>query len=220
MKTYRVIIADDHLMFRQALAKILEEDDDITVVAHVSDGEEALKNALRLKPDIVVLDSSMPKMDGIEAAERIKENLPDTAIIILSDHASESYVITALKIGVEGFLSKEADISELSAAIKSICNGKSAIDQMTAYKIISRMIGNDEDNYKMSLDTLHSRELEVLRMAAKGMTNKEIADILFLSYRTVQTHFTNIFRKLGVDSRTEGVLQALKSGWLKLEDLM
>lgn len=220
METYKVLIADDHLMFRQALAKALDEDSDIDVVAHVGDGEEALKTAVRLKPDVVVLDSSMPKMDGIETAGRIKENLPQTAVIILSDYTSETYVITALRSGINGFLSKEADIFELVSAIKSICNGKPAIDQITAYKIISRIVGNDESNYKMITDTLHSRELEVLRMAAKGMTNKEIADNLFLSYRTVQSHFTNIFRKLEVESRTEGVLKALKYGWLMLDDLM
>ena len=219
MKKTRILIADDHPVFRDGIRKLLESDEELELIAEASDGEEAISLATKLKPDVVVMDIIMPKLNGIEAAKQIKAALPTTAILMLSAYNYDSYVVTALRAGVAGFVYKGARSSELLSAIKTVRVGEPILDPTVAYKILARLVSPDDSSPKAVFGILRDRELEVLRLAAKGMTNKEIAEELIISERTVQTHFANVFSKLNVGSRTEALLRALKEGWLSLEDV-
>jgi NarL family two-component system response regulator LiaR len=219
MKKTRILIADDHSLFSEGIRNLIEEEEDFEVVGQARDGEEAVRLATELEPDVVVVDIVMPQLNGIEAAKRIKATLPTTSILMLSGYDYEAYLLQAMRAGAAGFLSKGARSSEVIAAIRAVSAGDPAIDQKTAYRIITRLVSTDDSVSKPTLDELHERELEVLRLGAKGMTNKEIAQELMISQRTVQTHFNNIFRKLDVRSRTEAILRALKQRWITLDDL-
>ena len=219
MEKTRILIAEEHVIFREALKKLLEEEGGFDVVGEAGDGEGLVRESIRLEPDVILMDVLMPKLNGIEATRRIKDTLPTSAILILSAHSYEAYVIAALRAGAAGFLSKDVHSSELIAAIRSVRVGEPVIDQTAAYRILTRLVSTNEAGRQTTLDEIHERELDIIKMAAKGLTNKEIARELCISERTVQSHFINIFRKLNVGSRTEAVLRALKEGWLSLEDL-
>lgn len=219
MDTTRILIADDHPVFREGVRNLLDEQDGLEVVGQANDGAEAIEMALELKPDVVLMDIMMPNVNGIEATKEIKKALPSTAILLLSGYSYDSYVLAALRAGAAGFLSKGARNTEFVNAIKAIRMGEPVLDPSLAYKILSELVAPGTADSKVRLEELHDRELEVLKLAAKGMTNRAIADDLFISERTVQTHFANIFRKLNVGSRTEAVLRALKAGWLSPDDL-
>ncbi|MFO8101366.1 MAG: response regulator transcription factor [Dehalococcoidia bacterium] len=219
MDATRILIADDHPVFRDGIRKLLEEQDGLQVIGQADDGEEAVRLARELVPDIVIMDIVMPKLNGIEATTQIRESLPGTAVLLLSGYDYESYVLAALRAGAAGFLSKGTRSKELLDAIAAIQAGEPVLDQSVAYKILSRMMAANDPDATPVLEELHERELDVLKLAAKGMTNRAIAEELFISDRTVQSHFSNIFRKLNVSSRTEAVLRALKEGWLSPEDL-
>lgn len=219
MEKTRILIAEEHVIFREALRKLLEEEAGFEIVGEASDGEELVRQAIELKPDVILMDVIMPKLNGIEATKQIKSELPTSAVLILSAHSYEAYVLATLRAGAAGFLSKGAHGKELIAAIKAVRVGEPVLDQTAAFKILTRLVSTDEASRRTATNTVHSRELEVLKLAAKGMTNKAIAQSLYISERTVQTHFINIFRKLNVGSRTEAVLRALKEGWLTMEDL-
>jgi DNA-binding NarL/FixJ family response regulator len=219
MRKKRVLIADDHSMFREGIRNLLEREEDLEIVGEASDGEEAIRLAKALNPDVVVLDIVMPKLNGIETAKQIRAELPDTAILMLSAYDYESYVMQALRAGATGFLSKGARASDLLAAVRAVGAGEPVFDQKATFKILTRLFAADDSPSGTAVEELRARELEVLKLAAKGMTNKDIAQELFISERTVQTHFINIFRKLNVNSRTEAVLKALKQRWITLDDL-
>ncbi|NQT72114.1 MAG: response regulator transcription factor [Chloroflexi bacterium] len=219
MKKTRILIADDHPVFRDGIRKLFTEHGNLEVIGQADDGEEAVKLADELEPDLVIMDIMMPKLNGIEATKQIKASHPATAILLLSGYSYDSYVIAALKAGAAGFLTKGARSTELLDAINAIQLGEPVLDPTLAYKLISQLVSTDDTEVRPHLEDLREREIDVLRLAAKGMTNKSIADELFLSSRTVQTHFANIFRKLNVSSRTEAVLRALKEGWISPDDL-
>ena len=219
MENIRILIADDHPVFRDGIRRLLDEQEGIEVVGQANDGEEAVVLAKKLEPDLVIMDIMMPKLSGIDATKEIKTEFPGTAVLLLSGYDNEPNVLAALRAGAAGFLSKGAHSSEIVHAVKSIRMGEPVLDQSIAYKILTRMVSAGDSETKATLEELHDRELEVLKLAAKGMTNRSIADELFISERTVQTHFANIFRKLNVGSRTEAVLRALKEGWLSPGDL-
>lgn len=214
-----ILIADDHPVFRDGMRKLFEEQPDLEVIGQAGDGEQAVRLALELKPDLVLMDIIMPKLNGIEATKQIKTALPGTAILLLSGYSYESYILAALRAGAAGFLSKGARSGELLEAVRAVKKGEPVLDQSLAYKILTRLVSANSPTAKPALEELHERELEVLKKAAKGMTNKAIGEELFISERTVQTHLANIFRKLNVGSRTEAVLRALKEGWLSPDDL-
>ena len=216
MNKTTVIIVDDHPPFSQGLSRLLAAEADLEVVAQCSNGEEAVKLTTQLQPNVAIIDVAMPKLSGIEVARLIKASSPETAILMLSAYGYESYVLHALQAGARGYLSKSSPVSELVSAIRSVHSGKAVFDTQAA-GFLQSLAG--ADNERRRGNKLRTRELEVLKLVAKGKSNKEIAKELVISYRTVQTHLTTIFRKLEAGSRTEALVRALRNGWLTLNDL-
>ena len=217
MAKIRVMVIDDHPAFREGLTRLLREVTDLEVIATLGDGIQALKSAKELKPDVAVMDISMPRMNGIEAAKQIKEVSPDTAILMVSAYKYPSYVLACLRAGAVGYLMKNASLNKIISAIRMIHVGGSVFDLAVTGKILFNLASG-----KAGMDQnqeLHPRELLVLDLAARGRGNKEIGNQLDISERTVQTHLVNVFRKLQVNSRTEAIIRALKEGWLVLDDL-
>jgi DNA-binding NarL/FixJ family response regulator len=220
MEKIKILLADDHPAFREGLSRLLSEQDDLIIVGEAADGEEAVKLANELKPDVAVVDVAMPKLSGIEATKRIKEVCPDTAVLIVSAYDDEPYVINAIEAGAAGYLLKSIRVRELSAAIRAVQNDEMIFDSSAARKVFDSMtVSKDNTSTDEPSNPLNRRELEVLKLAAKGMSNKEIAQELTISIRTVQSHLVNIFTKLNVNSRTEAVLHALREEWITLNDL-
>jgi two-component system, NarL family, response regulator LiaR len=217
-KPIRVLIADDHPAFRDGLCRLLDEIPDITVVARASDGSEAVKMVAEFRPDVAIVDVTMPVLDGIEATKQIKAVCADTNVLIVSAHSFGSYILAALKAGAAGYVLKTAALDEIVNAVRLLHAGEGVFDLKVGGRVLCRLAGGNVDGQD-AVELLHPRELEVLRLAARGMGNKEIARELVISERTVHSHLIHIFRKLKVGSRTEAVLHALKEGWLTLEDL-
>jgi DNA-binding NarL/FixJ family response regulator len=218
MEKIRVMVIDDHPAYREGLSRLLREAADIEVIATLGDGLQALNSAAVLKPDVVVMDISMPEMNGVEATKQIRDISPDIAVLLVSAFNYPSYVLASLRAGAAGYLTKNASLNKIASAIRMVHAGDSVFDLNVTGKILSRLaIGRD----KMPQDPeLHPRELQILDLAAQGKGNKEIGSQLCISERTVQTHLVNIFRKLRVNSRTEAIIRALKEGWLVLDDLI
>jgi len=213
----RILIADDHPAFRDGLCRLLEDESDIQVVARASDGEEAIRLVKEFSPEVAVIDVAMPKLNGIEATKQIKACCPGTQVLIVSAHNIEAYMLAALRSGAAGYLLKTSPLAEIVNAIRLVHSGGGVFDLKAGSRMMSRLASQKGEG--RSGETLHARELEVLKLVAKGMGNKEVAKNLVISERTVHTHLINIFRKLDVGSRTEAVLYALREGWLALEDL-
>lgn len=220
MEQIKIVIADDHVLFRAGTRSLLEQEPDLKVVGEASDGKEAVDLVAELRPNVVLMDIAMPKVNGIEATRQIKAHHSSTAVLILTAYDNDQYVLAILQAGAAGYLLKNARGSDLINAIRSVCAGEAVLDHTIAAKVFKRLAvpGQERPGVVLAED-LTEREIEILKLAAKGFTNKEIAAKLFLSRRTVQTHLANIFHKLEVGSRTEAILQALKRGWLVLNDV-
>ena len=216
-KVIRVLLADDHALVREGTRRLLETENDVEVVAEAASGEEAVEATKRLHPDIAIMDIAMPGMGGIEATRAIKMFCPETAVLVLSAYDDEPYLMKLLEVGAAGFLLKNVHGQELISAIRAVSRGESVLQPSIAEKIMLRMSSQTENQQSMT-DLLSEREFEVLRLAAKGLPNKEIARRLGLSIRTVHSHLANIFMKMQVGSRTEAVLQALRQGMITLQD--
>lgn len=212
-----VLIADDHPLVREALHRALDVEEDMNVVAEASDGEEAVKLASELKPNVVVMDIVMPKVNGIEATRKIKEIAPDTAILILTAYDDEEYVLGLLDAGAAGYLLKSARGRDLVGAIRAIMAGESVLHPNIIARLLKRAtVTLVKKNKAQGL--LSERESEVLRLVALGMSNKEVAEKLFLSQRTVKAHLTSVFNKLNVASRSEAIVKGLQWGLVTLEN--
>jgi len=221
-ESIRVLLADDHAVVRQGTRELLDRQDGIDVVAEASDGKEAVQLAIKERPHVVVMDFAMPKLNGIEATRQIKAIAPGIAILVLTAYDSEQYIFAFLEAGAAGYLLKDVRVDELVEAIRAVHAGESMLHPAIARKVINRF-GQPEQKTTMvhvGLDQLTDREVEVLKLAAKGMSNREISNDLIISVRTVQTHLTNIFNKMGVGSRTEAVVHALRRGLISLEDTL
>jgi DNA-binding NarL/FixJ family response regulator len=207
----KVVIADDHRLVRDGLIKILEGCDDIQVVAEASNGLEALKKVSELVPDVILLDISMPKLSGMEVARRLKKESPNTRIVILTMHEEEEYSLKMIRAGVSGYLLKDSAAAEVINAIRSTHAGKAFFSPQ-----ISKMLAEnyreiapgEEDPY----DRLNDREREILQLIAEGHPNKEIAEMLFISPKTVDNHRTNLMRKLNIHTTADLVRWATKKG--------
>jgi NarL family two-component system response regulator LiaR len=218
--TITILLADDHVLVREGTRQLLENEKDMAVVGEAGDGEEAVRLTTKLQPDVVIMDIAMPKLNGIEATKRIKALRPDSAVLILSAYDDDQYVFALLEAGAAGYLLKDVPSDELVQAVRAVNAGESILHPAIARKVINRFASpRARASTEVELDRLSEREMEVLKLAAKGMTNIEIAKELVLSVRTVQGHLSNIFSKMQVGSRTEAVIQALRRGWFTLEDI-
>jgi two-component system, NarL family, response regulator LiaR len=220
MDEITIILCEDHLITRQGIRRLLEDEKGLTIIGEASNGEEVVEMVTELKPDVVVMDIAMPKLNGIEATRQIKLIHPRTGILILSAYDDDEYVFALLKAGAAGYLLKSVGGDELVRAIKAIHNGEPVLDPGIAKKVLN-FFKLPEKVPAMEPDSgqLTGRELDIIKLAARGLTNKDIAEQLHLSYRTVEGHMRGIFNKLGIGSRTEAVLYGLKNGWFTLEDL-
>jgi NarL family two-component system response regulator LiaR len=215
-----ILLADDHVLVREGTRELLEREKDMLVVGEAGDGEEAVGLTAEFHPDVVIMDIAMPKLNGIEATKQIKVANPETAVLILSAYDDDQYIFALLEAGAAGYLLKDVPSHELVEAIRAVNAGESALHPAIARKVINRFASpRGEARAEVAVDQLSKREMEVLKLAARGMTNMEIAQGLVLSVRTVQGHLSNIFSKMQVGSRTEAVIQALNRGWFTLEDL-
>jgi len=213
----RILIADDHPLVREALRQALAEEDDMEVVAEAADGEEAVKLASELQPDVAVMDIVMPKLNGIAATRKIKEIAPNIAILILTAYDDDEYVLGLLDAGAAGYLLKSARGRDLAGAIRAIKSGESVLHPKIIAKLLERAMVAPTKEHKPS-EILSERETEILQLVARGMSNKDIADKLLLSERTIKAHLTNIFNKLNVASRSEAIIKGLQCGLVTLEN--
>ncbi len=208
--TIRVLLADDHGVVRKGVRDFLEEEPDLDVVGEASDGAQAVDMAIALQPDVVVMDIKMPQLSGIEATKRIKASAPQVRVLALSAYDDDPYVWGLLEAGASGYVLKTAESRELISAIRAVAAGRSALDPQIAPRIIARAARPTPSS------DLTDREREVLSLAARGLTNKQIGHDLNISDRTVQNHLANIYGKLSVQSRTEAVTAALQRGLIQL----
>ena len=215
----RLVLADDHAVVRSGTRELLEQEPDLKIVGEASNGEEAVRLARELQPDVLVIDVRMPKMSGVEATRRIKAESPDMKVLVLTAHDDDEYVFALLQAGANGYLLKTAEIEELVRAIRTVAAGQSAlapevtgkvVAQFTSGKSLPDVLTNAQEDY----DGLTERELGILELVGKGLSNKQIGKKLYISDRTVQAHLSNIFSKLGVNSRTEAVMYAVRKGWI------
>jgi DNA-binding NarL/FixJ family response regulator len=217
----RILLADDHAVVREGTRELLDRQADMEVVAEAGDGKEAVQLAVRERPDVVVMDFAMPELNGIEATRQIKAIVPSIAMLVLTAYDSEQYIFGFLEAGAAGYLLKDVHVDELVKAIRAVYAGESVLHPAVARKVIDRFVPPPgQQGESKTPDQLTERELDVLRLAAKGMSNREIASDLSISVRTVQTHLNNIFGKLEVGSRTEAVIHGLRRGWLTLQDTL
>lgn len=215
----RILIADDHAVLREGMRNLLEREKDFEVVGEAGDGEEAVRLGSELKPDLVIMDIVMPKLSGIEATKLIKQASPSTAVLVLTAYNDIRYIIGLLEAGACGYLLKSARSNEIVGAIRTVRSGESVLDAAVTHKLLQRVVGLIKEPGEVQTGgQLTPREIEILRLAAKGMSNKDIADELFLSLRTVKAHLTNIFNKIGVGSRTEAIIKGLREGYITLDD--
>jgi len=206
-----VLIADDHPMLRQGLKQILELERDIAVVAQATNGNEAVRYAEELKPDVILMDINMPGINGLQAIDEIKQKKLPSKIIVLTIHEDREYLFKTLRMGAEGYVLKDAEPAVLVEAIRNVKAGQSYIQPNMTTELVkefNRVTLHDRD--KREENNLTSRELEVLELIAEGMINKEIAKQLFISEKTVKNHVSNIFKKLNVSDRTQAAIYAFK----------
>ncbi|MEP7136116.1 MAG: response regulator transcription factor [Chloroflexota bacterium] len=207
----KVVLADDHHIVRAGIRQLLESSKDIQVIAEAGDGEEAQALIQQYKPDVAVLDIQMPKASGIEVTRWVRSHLPEVGVLILTAYDDEPYVMAVLQAGANGYVLKTAKTEELIQAVHDVHEGKSALGPTVTQKLMSNLFKRSE---KTTVEPLTERELDVLRLAAKGFTNKAIGVQLNISDRTVQGHLAHIFAKLQANSRTEAVMRGVSLGWI------
>jgi DNA-binding NarL/FixJ family response regulator len=213
----RVVLADDHAVVRKGIREFLEEGGDIRVVAEAADGEQAVILVAEHQPDVAVLDIQMPGVTGIEATRRIKAEHPDVRVLVLTAYDDDPYIFALLQAGASGYVLKTAGSTDLVHAVQAVHRGESALDPAVAQKVVQQLTSGRPLSAQTQVEALTDREVEVLRLAAKGQTNKAIGRELGISDRTVQGHLANIYGKLSVSSRTEAVTEALRHGWIIIE---
>jgi NarL family two-component system response regulator LiaR len=220
MERVTVLIADDHALLREGTRELLRQDPCIQVVAEASDGEEAVALVSLMEPDVAIVDIAMPKVDGIEATKRIKASRPDTKVLMLSAYEDDDLLVDVIESGADGYLLKTARGHELVAAIRALHSGGTVLHPVISRRVLERI---SENSHAAASDpplrVLTDRETRILRLAAQGLSNKEIAGELGLGRRTVEANVGRILRKLGVKSRTTAVVTALKRGWVTIDDM-
>ena len=229
----KIIIADDHALLRQGIRNVLELEEDLLVIGEAGDGEQAVEKTVELMPDILLLDINMPKFNGLEVIRKVNEQAKAVKIIVLTMHDDENYVMEVIKAGAVGYLLKDIEAGMLVTAIRTVYDGESFIYPTLAKKLFGQINRQHEQSLEAARtlerqkedkeerddkeERLSYREIEVLVMVCKGLSNQEAAKQLFLSEKTVKNHLTNIFRKIGVTDRTQAVLYAIKNKIVVLE---
>jgi DNA-binding NarL/FixJ family response regulator len=220
--TIRILLADDHAILRQGTAELLRREPDFDVVGEAADGCQAVALTRELRPDIAIMDIRMPVLSGVEATRQIREALPQVQVLVLTAHDDDQYIFSLLQAGASGYLLKSAPISDLVKAIRLVRAGESPLDPAIARRIVARMAGPNAPpsatpGGAAAAEELTARELEVLQLLARGLSNRAIGEALFISDRTVQAHLTSVFGKLGATSRLDAVLTAIRRGVLALD---
>jgi DNA-binding NarL/FixJ family response regulator len=205
---YRVLIADDHLLVRAGIRALIESIDGVTVVGEANDGREAVELAATLSPDIALLDVTMPGLNGLEAATRLRESSPATRVIILSMHANDAYVRTALKAGAAGYLLKSATAEELQSALHTVARGEIYLSPAVSKQVVKGFVDGDES----PLDALTTRQREILQLIAEGRSTKEVGFMLSISVKTVETHRAQIMERLEIHDLAGLVRFAIRTG--------
>jgi len=209
----KILIADDHPVVREGLAAMLSREADIDVVGEAADGQEAVDRVGSLRPDIVLMDLQMPRLNGVDAIRQIRERHPEVQMIVLTTYSDDDSIFQGIAAGARGYLLKDAPRDELFRAVRAVARGESLLQPAVATKLLDRF---SRGKTAPAQDALTERELDVLRLLAKGSANKEIGNKLHISESTVKTHVANIFQKLDVSDRTEAVTVALTRGLIKL----
>ena len=218
MEKIKVLLAEDHIVVREGIRELIQGEDDMEVVGEAGDGAEAIELVSQVEPDVILMDIAMPKLNGIEATRRIKESHPSVSILILTAYDSEEFIFALVEAGAAGYLLKNVQGREVLNSIRAVYDGESVLHPAIADKIFSRLQSEGAKPARPERKTILSRrELEVLKLSMEGLSNKEVARELSLGIRTVQTHWRNIFNKLGVSSRTEAIISGLNKGWITLE---
>jgi DNA-binding NarL/FixJ family response regulator len=207
----RVLLADDHVVLREATAELVDHQPDMEIVGQAGTGEETIAQARKLNPDVVVMDIAMPRLNGLEATRSIAAECPGTRVLVLTAHEDAQHVISLLEAGAVGYLPKTVSLNELLSAIRATSRGESVLPPSVASVVVRHLSGAKEERVG---ENLTAREMEVLRLVAQGLTNYQVARQLGLSIRTVEAHLTHIYAKLGVGSRTEAALLAQRRGWI------
>ena len=220
MGKIKVLLAEDHVIVREGTCQLIQREPDMEVVGEAGDGVEAVDLTDKLHPDVVIMDIAMPRLNGIEATKQIKALHPAISVLILTAYDNDQYIFAILEAGAAGYLLKNVRGRELVDAIRAVHDGESVLYPTIARRVISHLMSPVSGiTEAQAIESLSEREMEVLKLAAKGISNKDIANELFLSPRTVQAHLGNIFNKLSVGSRTEAIMCGLRRGWFTLEDL-
>ncbi|HDQ73910.1 MAG TPA: response regulator transcription factor [Chloroflexi bacterium] len=213
----RVLLADDHAVVRKGIREFLEEAGDVEVVAEADDGAQALRLVEEHRPDVAVLDIRMPEVTGVEATHQIKKRFPQVRVLILTAYDDDPYVFALLQAGADGYVLKTSSSDELVRAVRTVYRGESALSPQIASKVVRQATSGHPEGAAGQIENLTERELDVLRLAARGMTNRAIGQKLDISHRTVQGHLQSVYGKLGVNNRTEAVTEALRLGWIVIE---
>jgi two-component system response regulator NreC len=219
MSNIRVLIVDDHGIVRAGIKSLLETQPDIEVVAEASEGREALEKVRQLRPDVVLMDIAMPGMNGLEATREIKREMPESSVLALTMQDNEEYFFPMLSAGASGYVLKEASSEELLTAVRAVYEGGAFLSPAVARAVLEDYLqgvatGSEKDSYSF----LSDREKEVLKLAAEGKTNREMAEALFLSTKTIEKHRATMMHKLGLANRSELVRYAIKKGLIDLDE--
>lgn len=213
-KAARVLIADDQTLFRAGLARLLDEDPRVEVVGQAVDGRDAIKQAAKLKPDVILMDLKMPNADGIEATRQIVEADPAIKVVVLTTFETDSQVIQALKAGASGYVLKDSSAQAIVSSVVAVMSGERVMAGAVANRVLEMLTGTTTP--KEFYDGLTSREIEILKLLASGMANKQIAFRLKISEKTVRNHVSNTYEKLGIYDRSQAVLYAVKKGLVEV----
>jgi len=214
------MLVDDHPLLRQALRSVLEKQTDFEIVAEASDGKEAVRLAVELVPNVVIMDIGMPKLNGLEATRQIKASCPSIAILVLTVHDDSEHILSILEAGAAGYLTKSVFGDGVIHSVRGVVAGETVLSASISQQIIKHALRHITKPLPLNAgEKITGRELEILRLAASGMSNKDLAQKLDLSERTVKGYLAGIFSKLNVGSRTEAVITALRAGFFTLDDL-
>jgi DNA-binding NarL/FixJ family response regulator len=216
MDVIKVLLAEDHAVVREATAEVVDHQPDMHVVGQAGTGEEAVTLTRALEPDVIVMDIAMPRLSGLEATRQITTECPQCRVLVLTAHDEERHIIQSLQAGAAGYLPKTLGLDELLEAIRTVARGEPVLPPEVVVAAVRHLTGKGPPGEEPR--PLTDRELEVLQLAAQGLTNYDIAQRLHVSVRTVEAHLTHIYNKLGVKSRTEAVVRAMQRGWIQAED--